>query len=147
MRKICKKFPSRPIGAAHDMFRWLQEDHASPGSSPGSSPEAKGRSAVPSRRGSASLPVVYSMEQVAAHCTEEDCWLVVDGQVLDVTPFLAQHPGGSSLLLKYAGGDATTAFRAQRKHKRAYTVMKTYQVGCIIPAGGGRKGSTKGSTK
>merc|ERR1719230_926999 len=30
----------------------------------------------------------YSMEEVAKHTSKSDCWVVVDGQVLDVTSFL-----------------------------------------------------------
>jgi L-lactate dehydrogenase (cytochrome) len=34
----------------------------------------------------------------------------VSGQVYDVTEFLAEHPGGSAILLKHAGRDATAAY-------------------------------------
>ena len=30
-----------------------------------------------------------------------DCWVVVDGQVLDVTKFLNGHPGGPAAIEKY----------------------------------------------
>merc|ERR1712054_717719 len=33
------------------------------------------------------------MAEVAKHTTKTDCWVVVDGQVLNVTSFLSQHPG------------------------------------------------------
>jgi len=36
----------------------------------------------------------YSMADVAKHVTKTDCWVVVEGQVLDVTSFLKDHPGG-----------------------------------------------------
>ncbi|KAJ6094866.1 hypothetical protein N7467_002379 [Penicillium canescens] len=53
---------------------------------------------------------LVSVQQVSNHKTPEDCWVVVDNQVWDVTDFLEEHPGGSTVILKYAGGDATKAY-------------------------------------
>lgn len=53
---------------------------------------------------------VYTMDEVAQHKTEDDVWVVVQGQVLDVTKFLPDHPGGTTAVLKYAGTDATEPF-------------------------------------
>lgn len=39
------------------------------------------------------------MEEVAKHNTEHDCWVVVSGEVLDVTKFAPDHPGSSPLIL------------------------------------------------
>merc|ERR1712232_855765 len=52
----------------------------------------------------------YTMEEVAKHTTKTDCWVVVAGQVLDVTSFLSQHPGGELAILTFAGKDATEEF-------------------------------------
>merc|ERR1712178_619482 len=52
----------------------------------------------------------YSMEEVAKHVTKTDCWVVVSGQVLDVTKFLGEHPGGELAILTFAGKDATEEF-------------------------------------
>merc|ERR1719163_429578 len=50
------------------------------------------------------------MEEVAKHTTKTDSWVVVSGQVLDVTSFLSQHPGGELAILTFAGKDATEEF-------------------------------------
>jgi len=52
----------------------------------------------------------YTMEEVAKHTSKTDCWVVVAGQVLDVTSFLSQHPGGELAILTFAGKDATEEF-------------------------------------
>ncbi len=52
----------------------------------------------------------FSPEEVARHNTAEDCWIIVNGQVFDVTRFLAEHPGGKKVLLKVAGQDASAQF-------------------------------------
>merc|ERR1719313_2122662 len=52
----------------------------------------------------------YSMDEVAKHTTKGDCWVVVAGQVLNVTNFLSSHPGGELAILTFAGKDATEEF-------------------------------------
>ncbi|KAJ3325112.1 hypothetical protein HDV06_004868 [Boothiomyces sp. JEL0866] len=58
---------------------------------------------------------VYTLADVAKHSTEKDCWVVVNGQVLDCTNFLADHPGGKKAIMIYAGKDATEEFNMMHK--------------------------------
>jgi succinate dehydrogenase hydrophobic anchor subunit/predicted heme/steroid binding protein len=51
-----------------------------------------------------------SLAEVAKHNTKADCWVVVNGQVLNVTNFLADHPGGELAILTFAGKDASEEF-------------------------------------
>ncbi|BDD56387.1 Cytochrome b5 domain-containing protein 1 [Monascus purpureus] len=53
---------------------------------------------------------LLSIQQISQHGSPEDCWIVVNDQVWDVTDFLEEHPGGSAIILKYAGRDATKAY-------------------------------------
>ncbi|KAF2262627.1 hypothetical protein CC78DRAFT_534665 [Lojkania enalia] len=48
--------------------------------------------------------------QVAEHNSKDSCWVIVHGRAYDVTEFLPEHPGGSKIILKYAGKDATEEF-------------------------------------
>lgn len=52
----------------------------------------------------------YSGKEVAVHNSRESCWIIVHGKVYDVTDFLDDHPGGSRIILKYAGKDATAEY-------------------------------------
>merc|ERR1711998_181722 len=52
----------------------------------------------------------YSLEDVAKHTTKGDCWVVVNGEVLNVTKFLSEHPGGELAILTFAGKDASEEF-------------------------------------
>merc|ERR1712157_421044 len=52
----------------------------------------------------------YTLADVAKHTTKSDCWVVVNGEVLDVTKFLSEHPGGELAILTFAGKDASEEF-------------------------------------
>ena len=51
----------------------------------------------------------YTLEEVAQHNSEMDCWTVVDGCVYNMAPFISSHPGGKKIL-KAAGIDGTEIF-------------------------------------
>ncbi|KAH3684294.1 hypothetical protein WICPIJ_004734 [Wickerhamomyces pijperi] len=56
-----------------------------------------------------SLPEL-TPEEVSKHNTKESLWVVINGNVYDLTTFLTKHPGGQKVLLKFAGKDATKIF-------------------------------------
>jgi len=58
----------------------------------------------------ASAMASYSLAEVAKHTSKDDCWVVLDGKVLNVTSFLKDHPGGELAILTFAGKDATAEF-------------------------------------
>ncbi|KAK4127042.1 cytochrome b5-like protein [Parathielavia appendiculata] len=47
---------------------------------------------------------------IAKHTSPESCWVVLHGNVYDVTEFLPEHPGGSKIILQLAGRDATAEY-------------------------------------
>lgn len=51
-----------------------------------------------------------NLNEVAWHDTVDSCWIVIRDFVYDCTDFLKSHPGGSDVILEYAGRDATLAF-------------------------------------
>jgi cytochrome b involved in lipid metabolism len=36
---------------------------------------------------------VYELEECKRHTSQNDCWLVINGKVYNVTDFLDEHPG------------------------------------------------------
>lgn len=53
---------------------------------------------------------MISFQEVSKHNTKSDCWVIIHNKVYNVSDFLGEHPGGSGIILKYAGKDATKAF-------------------------------------
>lgn len=51
-----------------------------------------------------------SKDEVLKHNKETDCWVIIDGEIFDVTKFLEHHPGGGKAIMVYAGRDATEEF-------------------------------------
>ncbi|KAF5383433.1 hypothetical protein D9757_006149 [Collybiopsis confluens] len=54
--------------------------------------------------------MAWSLSDVAGHSNASSCWIIIKNQVYDVTEFLSRHPGGPSIILRYAGRDATSAY-------------------------------------
>ncbi|CRK40485.1 hypothetical protein BN1708_016807, partial [Verticillium longisporum] len=54
--------------------------------------------------------VLELVDVLAKHNTPESCWVVLYGDVYDVTDFLSSHPGGTKIILKLAGKDATEEY-------------------------------------
>ncbi|KAG1374757.1 hypothetical protein G6F61_009054 [Rhizopus arrhizus] len=53
---------------------------------------------------------VFTRDEVAKHNTENDCWIIIDGAVYNVTTFAQLHPGGTQILLELGGKDVTDDF-------------------------------------
>lgn len=52
----------------------------------------------------------YTLDEVSGHNSRDDAWIVLEGQVYDITDFLeddSQHPGGIILILEHLGEDIT----------------------------------------
>ena len=78
------------------------------------------------------------MEEVCKHMSYDDLWLVIDGKVYDVTPFMDDHPGGGEIMLSAAGKDATDDFEDVGHSPHAREMLKKYEIGDF--AGGAAKG-------
>jgi cytochrome b involved in lipid metabolism len=74
----------------------------------------------------------YAWSEVKKHNTIEDCWIVLNGNVYDVTKFLRSHPGGVKVIGYYAGQDATEVTNAFHKEfDRVEKWSKMYLIGRI----------------
>eukprot|EP00934_Nitzschia_sp_Nitz4_P009126 Nitzschia sp. Nitz4//scaffold111_size72815//30009//30671//NITZ4_005787-RA/size72815-processed-gene-0.34-mRNA-1//-1//CDS//3329533171//9116//frame0 len=49
-------------------------------------------------------------EEIRQHCKPHDGWIILRGNVYNIGPYLAYHPGGVTILQKVLGKDATSMF-------------------------------------
>lgn len=78
--------------------------------------------------------LLLTLEEVSKHNSPEDCWLIINGKVYDVTNYLNFHPGGPETIIPYCGRDATQAFntmggRGHPHSPRAYMLLSQFYIG------------------
>jgi cytochrome b involved in lipid metabolism len=87
--------------------------------------------------GSSSTQKTYTVADVSSHSTYDNCWLIINNGVYDVTTFLGQHPGGASTITPYCGKEATNAFNTKDQgagnghSSQATNMLADYIVGTI----------------
>ena len=55
----------------------------------------------------------FTSADVAKHNTEGDCWSSINGNVYNLTQWIAQHPGGERGIIRLCGKDGSSAFNGQ----------------------------------
>ncbi len=79
----------------------------------------------------------YRLEDVAQHDTLESCWVVIDGQVYDLTTHIPMHPTAPDVLAPWCGGDASAAMRtkgldpAEEHSAAAWGLLAIYRIGTL----------------
>ncbi len=76
-----------------------------------------------------------TLEEIANHKDATSCWMVVEGNVYDVTSFIPNHPGGEQILLG-CGKDATEMFNTRPNDgtshsNRARQMLDGLQIGVL----------------
>lgn len=84
------------------------------GSASNTTPPANASNPTPAQQ-----PLILTMEEVAKHSAANDCWMVVYGDVLNLTVF-SSHPGGSAYV-PYCGTEATQAFDTKGERGNAHS--------------------------
>jgi len=70
-------------------------------------------------------------ELVEHNATDPGWWVAVEGRVLDVSGFLARHPGGAQIIQAHAGLDATDAFRRAHGSRAGSALRNAVEVGVL----------------
>ncbi|XP_068654915.1 cytochrome b5-like [Aristolochia californica] len=77
---------------------------------------------------------LFTLQEASEHNKKEDCWVVIDGKIYDVTSYLDEHPGGDDVLLAATGKDATDDFEDAGHSQSARDLMKDYCIGELDPS-------------
>jgi len=92
---------------------------------------------------------VWNEALVAQHSATDDCWIIVNGGIYDVTEFVPFHPGGEQAILPYCGKEASEAFTTRggdgRHSQSAWSQLERYYIatlGTAAPATTAPTGTT-----
>ncbi len=89
-------------------------------------------SATPTPATPSAAPSSYKMSDVALHKDSSSCWTTINGDVYDLTTWIAQHPGGEQAILSICGKDGTQAFEGQHANSgRANNVLDSLKIGTL----------------
>jgi cytochrome b involved in lipid metabolism len=73
----------------------------------------------------------YTLAEISVHNNRTDCWMVINGDVLNTTDFISKHPGGERIL-EGCGKDATPLFNQIPGHATKSVIkllMKKMKIG------------------
>mmetsp|Transcript_8487 Transcript_8487/g.19525 ORF Transcript_8487/g.19525 Transcript_8487/m.19525 type:complete len:413 (+) Transcript_8487:41-1279(+) len=76
---------------------------------------------------------VLTMAEVKKHNKRDDCWMVLDKGVYNVTPYMDYHPGGVDELMRAAGDDGTGLFNEIHKWVTYKVILQGCYLGPLVP--------------
>lgn len=76
-------------------------------------------------------PRKYTMDEIKKHNKRDDCWMVLNGHVFDVTEYIPYHPGGDEIL-KAKGKDGTVLFYATHRWVNIEALIKNCWIGQVL---------------
>lgn len=74
---------------------------------------------------------IYSLSEVAKHNKPDDLWMVIHGEVFDLTLYLDYHPGGAKKLMLGAGKDATDLFNEHHPWVNFHSLVGKLKIGTL----------------
>ena len=77
---------------------------------------------------------IFTLKEISQHNSADDCWLLINGKVYNVTGFINSHPGGEAII-EGCGKDATELFETRPMgsgtphSQRARSWVEDYYIG------------------
>lgn len=88
---------------------------------------------TPSNSSGTVSDVKLTSQEILKHSKTDDCWVIIEQKVYDVSTFLSRHPGGAGFILPYCGADATAPFLS--KGGRGFHSQTAYKILGILYLG------------
>jgi cytochrome b involved in lipid metabolism len=77
------------------------------------------------------------MATVAEHNAPDNCWLVINNNIYNLTDYISDHPGGEKNITDYCGKEATAAFETkgsgsgETHSDEARQILEQYYIGSL----------------
>lgn len=108
---------------------------ASPSLAPESAPESDssgGESGSAGTGNEAAAPGTYTLAQVGAHATAGNCWTAINGNVYNLTDWIAKHPGGAARIIAICGKDGSQSFSGKHgADANAQAALANFKIGVL----------------
>lgn len=73
----------------------------------------------------------YNMKEIKKHNSKKDAWMVIKGNVYDITEWIDKHPGGD-IIMKGVGKDATQLFKSIGHPEYVKKILKKMKIGKLV---------------
>lgn len=130
------------VGNLNQILSTGKNSPAKPTQAVNTQPTIKNSEALNSNPPSTSQPVAtipasavpLTITEIAKHNSANNCWLLINNKVYNVTSYINSHPGGANEIIKFCGTDATSAFqtkdgRGNNHSSAAYAMLSSYYIG------------------
>lgn len=81
------------------------------------------------------IGATYNLQEVHKHATVEDCWIVIQDKIYNVTSYILKHPAPKDAILKYCGKLADQGWQTKdigKPHSpMALRTLKKFEIGVL----------------
>lgn len=82
-----------------------------------------------------SAQINLTASEIAKHNTAQDCWLIIENKVYNVSNYLYTHPGSAAIIIPFCGQEGTQVFLTkggQGSHSsRAFQELQSLYIGDV----------------
>jgi uncharacterized membrane protein len=85
---------------------------------------------TPAPTSTSNVPGTFNLADLQKHATASSCWSAIDGNVYDLTKWIARHPGGQSVIKAICGKDGSASFNGQHAGaSKPAAALAPYKIG------------------
>lgn len=98
--------------------------------------QKKPQSTNSSNQSNQNQTIILTLDEVAKHNSPNDCWLIINDNVYEVTNYINNHPGGAKRIISFCGQDATTAFATKGNKNKPHSssanqILESFKIGFL----------------